>query len=77
MRIVHEDPKCDMVVDYNWCQDSDRFIHKVVRLGSAESHSTISRWDWDNELTSRMASGWKVEFWDMIHTDRNPMSGAC
>jgi len=77
MRMVHTDPKVEMIVDFNWCQDSDRFIHKTVRLGSAESHSTISRWDWDREMTQRMASGWKVEFWDMIQTNRNPMSGAC
>jgi hypothetical protein len=77
MRMVHTDPKNDMIIDFNWCKNSDSFIHKTVRLGSVESHSTISRWNWDGEMTRRMANGWKVEFWDMIQTDRNAMSGAC
>jgi hypothetical protein len=78
MRLSHTDSSNDIVIDFNWCKDSDRFIHKTVRFPNGfESHSTISRWTWDSEVTERVASGWQVEFWDMIQTDRNPMSGAC
>jgi len=78
MRLSHTDPSNDTVIDFNWCKDSDRFIHKTVRFPNGfESHSTISRWTWDSEVTERVASGWRVEFWDMIQTDRNPMTGAC
>ena len=67
-----------MIVDFDLVARTAIVLsHKTVRLGGAESHSTISRWDWDREMTQRMASGWKVEFWDMIQTNRNPMSGAC